>query len=204
MSSPPHLRVGSWPGCLPDSQVWRSLDTSRAISAPELAAPTTRTPPLAAGMDSGTGWNAAARCPDPARRRRPGSWDAGRRPTPPPPGRPPTDDPRPPPDTDPPPWTAGPPAHRRGPGVRTGPRRPPGSRPPGPWWGTTGQGQGRASPAAALTRQPHRFAGNGLRAYLARGPRRRVRPSVRRRLLERIPSPLTLSGDLGKRRSAQR
>ena len=31
-----------------------------------------------------------------------------------------------------------------------------------------------------------------------------ARPSVRTRLLERIPSSLTLSGDLGKRRSAQR
>ena len=36
---------GSWPGCLPDSQVWWSPDSSRAISVPELAAPTTRTPP---------------------------------------------------------------------------------------------------------------------------------------------------------------
>jgi hypothetical protein len=44
--------------------------------------------------------------------------------------------------------------------------------------------------AAAPTRQPHRLAG-------VSGP-------VRTRLLERITLPLTLGGDLGKRRSAQR
>ena len=58
--------------------------------------------------------------------------------------------------------------------------------------------------AATPTRQPHHLAGDGSFAYLASGPRQRIRRPVRARLLERIPSPLTLTSDLGKRRSAQR
>jgi hypothetical protein len=57
--------------------------------------------------------------------------------------------------------------------------------------------------AAAPTRQPHRLAGNGLVAYLADATASRLCADPGG-LLERIPSPLTLASDLGKRRCAQR
>ena len=41
--------------------------------------------------------------------------------------------------------TAGPRGRRSGPGAGTGSRRPPGSRPPGPWWGTSGPEPGNAA-----------------------------------------------------------
>ncbi len=41
----PSMRNGRWPGSRPDIHVGWSLADSRAISAPELPAPTTRTPP---------------------------------------------------------------------------------------------------------------------------------------------------------------
>jgi hypothetical protein len=53
------------------------------------------------------------------------------------------------------------------------------------------------------TRLPYHLAGDGLLAYLARGHDISSVPA-RTRLLERIPSALTLGGDLGKQRSAQR
>jgi hypothetical protein len=53
------------------------------------------------------------------------------------------------------------------------------------------------------TRQPHRLVGDGLAAYLP-VPRHCVCALIRAELFERIPSPLTVAGDLGKRWSAQR
>ena len=55
----------------------------------------------------------------------------------------------------------------------------------------------------APTRQPHRLVGDGLVAYLAcgHGIASVADPGG---LLGRIPSPLTLVRELGKRRSAQR
>jgi hypothetical protein len=51
---------------------------------------------------------------------------------------------------------------------------------------------------------PITLSATGLVAYLGRGQRQRVRPLVQAWLLERIPSPITVARDLGKRRSAQR
>jgi hypothetical protein len=58
--------------------------------------------------------------------------------------------------------------------------------------------------AAAPTRQPHRLAGDGVGGIACRRPGHRVGALIRAGYLERIPSPLTLGGELGKRWSAQR
>ena len=39
------MRKGTWPGCRPDSHTWCDRATSRAMSAPELPAPTRSTSP---------------------------------------------------------------------------------------------------------------------------------------------------------------
>jgi hypothetical protein len=88
---------------------------------------------------------------------------------------------------------------------RGGHAHPGAGEPPGSAW-ARGLTTVTVTPLDGLPRPPAApsLAGPRVAGYLARGQRQRVRPPGRARLLERIPWPLTLVRDLGKRRSAQR
>ena len=103
------------------------------------------------------------------------------RPMPPRRGRPRTGGPRPPRRTGPPPWRARPRGRRFEQGDRIWPRRPPGSRPPRPWSGTTRQARGRASPAPRRSAGVNRRSESHRLRQASQGRRRSPGCSCRRR-----------------------